>query len=385
MERRTFLSLTAATAAGSVCLPGAALAAHPYAGPSIIIVRFGGGTRRREVLDPAESYAPYFLHELVSRGTLFSRMEIAHMEGLNTSHGEGTLNILTGKYDVYADVDSRPLGARFEAQVPTLFEMARKRYALAPHECLLINGEDRLDEEFYTFSNHRDFGYDYRGRALSLYRYKVYKAARQLEEGKLEKKKLEKIRRELSQMKEADYRLRGRVDPDRSVESFWEKWRAHYGDSGFKNPRGDRLLTELTLWSMRELRPRVVIVNYNDCDYVHWGNKSHYTRGIQIMDEGLLRLVRAVEADPFYRDNTVFAVVPDCGRDNNPFVKIPYQHHFNSRSSREIFALFFGAGVAKGVTVDRVVQQVDVAPTLAAAMGMRAQHSEGDVLEEVFA
>ena len=31
-------------------------------------------------------------------------MEIAQLKGLNTSHGEGTLNIVTGHYDQYQDV-----------------------------------------------------------------------------------------------------------------------------------------------------------------------------------------------------------------------------------------------------------------------------------------
>ena len=56
-----------------------------------------------------------------------------------------------------------------------------------------------------------------------------------------------------------------------------------------------------------------------------------------------------MEADPEYRDNTIFAVVPDCGRDSNPYVAVPCQHHFNSRSAHEIFALFFGPGIRMGL------------------------------------
>ena len=52
------------------------------------------------------------------------------------------------------------------------------------------------------------------------------------------------------------------------------------------------------------------MVNYNDPDYVHWGYLPHYTRGIAVMDEGLRQIVSTVEADPEYRDNTVFVIVP---------------------------------------------------------------------------
>ena len=44
-----------------------------------------------------------------------------------------------------------------------------------------------------------------------------------------------------------------------------------------------------------------MMVNYQDPDYVHWGNASHYTRAVQIIDDGLQRLVAAVDADPFYQ------------------------------------------------------------------------------------
>ena len=72
---------------------------------------------------------------------------------------------------------------------------------------------------------------------------------------------------------------------------FWTDWRKHYGDSGFKNPRGDRLLTELTLRAMKTLRPRMLMVNYTDCDYVHWGIRSHYYNALGIMDQGIKQIV----------------------------------------------------------------------------------------------
>jgi arylsulfatase A-like enzyme len=365
---------------------GTAPALPGYAGPKVVLIRFGGGARRQETIaDASRSFCPYLLGDLVPRGVLFPKMEIASMEGLATSHGEGTLNLLTGKYDRYVDVDGAPLRARFEAKVPTLFEHLRAAYDVPPHETLIVNCEDRLDEEFYTFSSHPGFGWDYRAKVLSLHRFKIHRLRRQLAEGTLTGRDRTAAEKELAKRTGLDYRERGRADaPDPALDAFWDAWRGHYGDSGLKNPRGDRLLTELTRWSLTHLRPRLVIVNYTDCDFVHWGNASHYTRALQIMDDGVRQIVEAVEADPFYRDDTVFAVVPDCGRDDNPFMPVPYQHHFNSRSAHEVFALFFGAGVARGVRVDRVVQQADVAPTLASVMGLSMPHAEGAALPEVF-
>ena len=127
------------------------------------------------------------------------------------------------------------------------------------------------------------------------------------------------------------------------------------------------------------------MVNYNDCDYVHWGNMTHYTRAIAIIDEGLRQIVSAVEADEVYRNNTVFVVVPDCGRDSNPFTAVPCQHHFNSRSAHEIFALLLGPGIARGAMVDHPVDQISVAATIGQVMGFQTPFTEGPVLAEAIA
>lgn len=190
MNRREFVFSAAAAAAFSLVRPAFAAVAKPvprqdYRGPSVVLIRFGGGVRRRETIDPMASCSRYLLDELVPRGVLFPQMEIAAMEGLATSHGEGTLNLLTGKYDRYRDVESAPLRARFEAKVPTLFEHLRATFAIAPHETLIVNGEDRLDEEFYTFSSHAEFGAEYRAQCLSLYRFKRHLLRRQLAGGDL--------------------------------------------------------------------------------------------------------------------------------------------------------------------------------------------------------
>jgi hypothetical protein len=319
-------------------------------------------------------------------------MEIAQFEGLNTSHGEGTLNLITGKYDRYKDaaayrpeLESRFLAARFEAKVPTLFEYLRESYDVPDHQALIINGEDRADEEFYNFSNHHLFGVKYRSQTLSLRRYKTWLLREKLRAGTIPADDIEKQKKELAKLEDLDYRVTHETGQGAAIDAFWSRWRGYYGDSGLVNPRGDRLLTELSLRALKELRPRLLMVNYQDCDYVHWGFLDHYTRAVGIMDEGVRALVTSVEADPEYRDNTVFALVPDCGRDDNPFVDVPCQHHFGSRSAHEIFALFWGTGVDKGRVIRGLRDQTSIATTIGALMKVRPSYAEGRVLEEVFA
>jgi len=390
LSRRGFIQRSAAGVGAFAALgasaSGESLPRSEYQGPNVVIIRFGGGVRRRETIDPQHTYAPYFLHELSKRGTLYTNMEMANIDGVQTGHGEGTLYILTGKYNAYTDVSKDPLGfgERFESDVPTLFECLRKKYAIPEHETLIINSEDRTDEEFYSFSNHHLFGLEYKSSVLSLYRFKVHLLQEQLARGGFEDQLLEEKQRELANLMEIDKRVtqRGKQSPE--ITAFWDRWRSHYGESGFVNPRGDRLLTKLTVRAIRELRPKLLMVNYCDPDYVHWGNPSHYTRGISIIDEGIQRIVDAVEADEAYRDNTVFVIVPDCGRDNTRLASVPFQHHFGSKASHEIFALIVGPGVAKDNVVDKKVDQTSIAKTVGQLMGMPMVEAEGPVLVDAF-
>lgn len=384
LSRRSLLSWGVLGAASLIC-PQARSAElrREYDGPRVVLIRFGGGVRRRETIDPDQTFAPFLRHDLAQRGTLFANMELDQLEGVTTSHGEGTLYLLTGKYGSFTS--SGGLSPRFESKVPTLFEYLRKHYAISDREVLLINGEDRTSEEFFSFSNHHLYGVNYRCQVLSLYRYKVYRLRQLLASGQWSGEKLEQKQAELQELEALDYRNPSGYQYPLELADFWDEWHRYYRDSGLINPRGDRVLTELAVWAMQRLQPKFLMVNYQDTDYVHWGYPSHYTQGISIIDRGIERITEAIAALPEYRDNTIVCVVPDCGRDSNPFLAVPYQHHFNSRSAHEIFALFVGPGIARNQIVERKVSQVDVALTLAHLMGFRAEFAEGNVLEEAIA
>jgi hypothetical protein len=321
-------------------------------------------------------------------GLLFRNVEIASAPGIDTSHGQGTLYLLTGQYRHYEDISRKPLADRFVAEGPTIPEYLRKRYHdVGEHQALIVNGEDRINEEFFTFSNHHLFGVNYRSTVLSLYGFKTYLLREQLKDGNLSDHDRAEKQKKLEEMKSKDYRIkehRDRVNP--RLDAFWADWRRHYGDSGLVNPRGDRLLTTLTLWALKRLRPRFVMINYQDPDYVHWGPAHFYTRAISVIDEGVRELWHAVGADEFYRDRTVFVIVPDCGRDNNRGMAVPFQHHFNTKTSHEIFAIL--AGPKKWVRpsprpIDSLQQQTSVAATVGELMGFVPHEAEAESLLKV--
>ncbi|MGI9379146.1 MAG: hypothetical protein ACR2OW_05790 [Methyloligellaceae bacterium] len=376
--------LIASIAATKLSLsPTPAQAKRSYKGPNVIIVRFGGGVRRRETIVSKTTYAPFLLNVLTKRGVLIPDLRISQLDGVDTSHAEGTLNLLTGRYLSYRLVESRFLSGNLEPTQPTLFEYFRKAFDVPAHRALLINGEDRPQEEFFSFGVHGHFGVDYRAQVLSLHRFKLYWLKRKIERSAGTDKEIIAAKKQLAELRAKTPRDHTLLETP-ELSKFWERWRRYFGESGFVNPRGDRLLTELALRALNELQPQLMMINYQDPDYVHWGNASHYTRAISVIDEGLKQLATAVDAHPLMRNNTIFVIVPDCGRDANPLMGVPFQHHFNSRSAHEIWALIFGPGIGRNKTLDKPVDQIRIAATVGGLMGLRTPQAEASAIEVIW-
>lgn len=356
-----------------------------YTGPNVILIRFGGGVRRLETIQqPHQTYCPFIYHELASRqGILYNNVEITSEAGIDTSHGQGTLYILTGQYRHYHDFEHRFLAERFEPQSPTLFEYFRKAYNVPAHQALLINGEDRINEEFYSYSNHHEYGLRYKCAVLSLFRFKMFLLRNQIADGNATESQIRQWELQLRSMESKDYRTVNRNSTtvnSPELNGFWSSWRDYYGTSGLVNPRGDSLLTTLAIRAMSELRPRFMMINYQDPDYVHWGNSTFYTRAVSIIDEGVRQIYTAAQADEQqYRDRTVFVIIPDCGRDNNRCASVPFQHHFNTTSAHQIFAVVAGPRQIvphANRLCDRRQEQISVTRTLGDLMGFTAEHAE---------
>lgn len=389
LTRRLFMQMTASATVvlgGQMFLPSLSYAApvsgKRYKGPNVIVIRYGGGVRRRETIDPEHSFSPFLINTLIPGGTLYKNMMISALPENKTGHAQGTLNIMTGRYFGYTKQHEKVSGNFLRPSVPSIFEYLRENYDIPPHETLIINGQDRIEEDGLHLHWDEKSGPKFRPDLLSPTRFETFKLQLQIQ-NETEDPTLRRQREErLSEIRKNSPELLTTEEYSPEIKNFWNKWLAYHGKNDQTYPRGDRQTTELALWSLRYLRPKLMMVNFQDTDFVHFGVKSQYTRAITIIDEGIRQIVQTVENDPFYKGNTVFVVVPDCGRDSNPLMDVPFQHHFNSRSSHEIFAVLYGTGIAKKRIVEANADQTSIAPTIGAIMGFKAKRSEGDILKE---
>ena len=77
LKRRELLAYGAVGAAALLVQPKSWAASSaqlpPYNGPNVILIRFGGGVRRRETIAPDHTYAPFLRHVVAQRGTLLRK------------------------------------------------------------------------------------------------------------------------------------------------------------------------------------------------------------------------------------------------------------------------------------------------------------------------
>lgn len=154
IDRRQATAGIAASLAGAASGVGGALAQLSYRGPNVVVIRFGGGVRRRETIEPETSWAPYLANKLIPRGALVRDLRIAQLDGVDTSHAEGAINVLCGRYRAYRDAGSSGLLRRLRPTAPTIFAYFRQAFAAPALRAVLINGEDRPQEEFLNYSAH---------------------------------------------------------------------------------------------------------------------------------------------------------------------------------------------------------------------------------------
>jgi len=407
LNRRGFVRLLGAAGASLACPKIVAASASQLppresvrGGPNVILIRFGGGVRRLETIDPNHpNFTPHLLHEMLPEGTVWTDVVV---DGL-PNHSTGTVHLTAGRYlhhfppPVYRD-ELVPSG-------PTIFELARKHLGCTMDEVLYLNG-DSIFLELLGWSDHPDYGESFRPGVLSQIEMQgarlrdlIAGAGRRSEEpggaespldavygspfeasNRSSERRLALWKEQLDYLYRRHYRRAG-VPNDRIAEF----WRQHARLFGNDVPRGDALAFHLASLALQQLRPRLMMVSFQDVDFTHWGIDYVYRNGLNNTDAMTWQLWQLVRNDPYYRDDTYFFVVPDCGRGRNPTRYVPYQHHDTGDvGSDEIFVYAWGPKVGRGVRVDRRKQQVDVPVTIGSLLGVRSPDWEGRELDELF-
>jgi hypothetical protein len=130
---------------------------------------------------------------------------------------------------------------------------------------------------------------------------------------------------------------------------------------------------------------RYGLVNLHQVDRSgHNGEREDYPDRVRDLDGPITALWRWVQDQDAYRDRTYMLVLSDHGRHNDGGTDPPWRHHGCSCSGcRHVPLLLLGPGVRAGEDLSTPVALVDVAPTVAALLGVGLPWADGLVRDDL--
>ena len=146
---------------------------------------------------------------------------------------------------------------------------------------------------------------------------------------------------------------------------------------------------ELSLYVVRQLirqvAPSMLWITMHDIDVAHAGAYSLYIEGIQRTDRLCAELWKLLENEPEYSGKTTLLVLPDFGRDaDDDAGGNGFQHHrTGDLAARTTWLMAIGPGIREGIIYDRVVESIDLVPTLGAMLRFSPSFAQGRPISEL--
>ncbi|MDP2306293.1 MAG: hypothetical protein Q8P18_09730 [Pseudomonadota bacterium] len=131
--------------------------------------------------------------------------------------------------------------------------------------------------------------------------------------------------------------------------------------------------------------PRLLVVNLHDADRAgHVGEGDAYIEGVLALDELLADFYeRLRNAHPAYVESLLLVVTTDHGRHRHDEDDGWHSHGDSCTGCRELPMLLLG-GTVPGLELEGPISQLDLAPTLAAHLGIPLPWAEGLPIVEAF-
>jgi hypothetical protein len=370
-SRREFLRLVtgAATVGASFGFSSTSAPAAPRASTrKVVVITFGGGCRDQETFMPeGQENIPHLLHELIPQATFFTRVVNRGILG----HYVATASLATGVYETFNNFAAVP------PQHPTVFEYFRKELRRPQFDAWVVapsNGFNRIGG-----SSARSFGPQYSAGVILPKRF---------------------LKEALTSRSTADYAhlLRDNYEtPLFAPQVKGEELRLNEFAELLKLSVTDFVAHALTLSSpdelslyvarqlMRQYAPSLLWITLHDIDIAHSGSYSLYIEAIQRTDRLCSEIWRTIQGEPEYAGKTTLFILPDFGRDSDfNAAGNGFQHHRTGDAlSRTTWLMAMGPGIRQNAVVDRLVDPMDLVPTLGALFGFTSSMAQGRPLTEL--
>ncbi|GAB5474551.1 MAG: hypothetical protein Mars2KO_26500 [Maribacter sp.] len=145
--------------------------------------------------------------------------------------------------------------------------------------------------------------------------------------------------------------------------------------SPWSTVRLDVFTHSYALEHMKKEHPEFIYIAYGETDdFAHDGDYEAYLKSANTTDNMIQALWNFTQADPFYKDNTLFLITTDHGRGTDPLES--WKSHGNKVSGAGgVWLILFGKDVATlgEVSTQSQIYSSQIAPTIAKALGLKSE------------
>jgi hypothetical protein len=128
----------------------------------------------------------------------------------------------------------------------------------------------------------------------------------------------------------------------------------------------------------------MLMMNFSDVEVAHAGSYALHLAGVRRADSLCQRMWAFIESNPLLRGRTALVIMNEFGRDpdgsrTNGF----FNHRTNTECCRMAWSMVLGPVVARPQVIDRVVEQIDMAPSIGSWLGVTCDQARGAQLPEL--
>lgn len=367
MTRRTLMQ----TLMAAVSQRLGAAASVPAKGRSkrLVLVTIGGIRRQESFSEQGIVNVPRLFHDLLPQ-SLFYPYTVN--EGV-TSHFNSIASILTGVYEHVDDWGSE------KPTHPTIFHYVKEGKPFDPNDCWVVTSNKQLTANISP------------GMNVILAKQLLIEAVERIIMGQSQRRMLEReqLLQEMKALMETDYERIGWSVPmtstfqDPAVKSTFVDALAGFIHGPTAPVSGDELTLTVGCEVLKRLSPAMLMMNFSDVEVAHSGSYSLHLGGIRRSDMLCHRLWEYIQANPELKATTTLLIMNEFGRDpdgssTNGF----FNHRTDTETCRMAWSMVLGPGIRKPQVVERVVRQIDFAPSIGGWMGFEAVKARGGRLPE---
>ncbi len=338
----------------------------------LVLITIGGVRRQESFSNPGLVYIPRLFKDLLPQ-SLFYPYTVN--EGV-TSHFNTIASILTGVWQHVDDWGTE------KPTYPTLFHYLQKQFRTDSQDTWVVTSNKQLTVNISPGVN------------VVLSKQLMIEAVERIIMGQTSRRRLEReqLLAEMTEVLETDYERIGWGIPSQSTFQDPEVKQTFIAalTSFIRGPDAPVSGDELTFLTAREvlsrINPAMLMVNFSDMEVAHSGSYSLHLGGVRRADALCGRMWDFIRGNPELRETTTLLIMNEFGRDpdgssTNGF----FNHRTDTECCRMAWTMVLGPAVRKPEVAERVVRQIDLAPSIASWMGFECEKAAGSRLPEFHA